>query len=505
MSFNSSMKIPFLSSFFKKKQEHISIDRSKLITTLESVCQINHFSLYSNLIIYNFNKNYNIPYLILDPSRGFYIFKTKDWSYEDLKDATISKSDNKNSTDETISYNSTNSFIKKRLKEITGDDDIEIYNYLLMQNLSFQEYQKLDISFKELLPEQKILFNDSLESDIKTKLTSQPSKQKAMPDETLMMANLLVQYQVLPENQELSLAIKEQINFIDSDLTGLNILCGDMHSGKTTALLLKVLRENLRNPELKITIIEPTIFACKTTNHTLQKLVERSDLNTDLTSIEIITPIQLINKHHSHIGLAPLDKILHIDKKLMSSNFYLADLLLCDDSDLLSLEFINYIKHIQKKDSLLLVSESLTEDANFRFYKNFRDKKLECFFKQGTNHINALRIISNILKLDSSTKILIVGNYENIEKIYETVKSTAGDNIVLLEPNNNLSRSNTSNIILCAYTQINAITPDSVILLDTENISLDEINYAINMAKNSTFILYNEQTDKIQRLKEMNA
>ncbi len=496
------MNISSFFSLFKKKQKTLKLPDSLLIKKLKQVSKNSSLSIYENITIYHHTQSFFIPLLILDPSRGIYLFEYKEWSYDDLKNATVSKATNQDSSNKSLAYEKTHEFIKQKFNELTHNDGVAIHNYLLMENLNSDEYKHLDDSFKELLPFQKIMFNDSSQKEILQKLQDTPLSSSPMPDEVHIMGNLLVQYLIFSKDKSMHMATKEQIAFIESKTQGVQTLSASSYSGKTSSILLKAILENLRNPELKIIILEPTTIACDILKQKLVNIIEYAIIEVDITSIEIITPIALVNKHLTKIKKPELEVILHIDDKLMRKNFNVADLIICDDSELLSLEFIDYLKHIQNKSSLLLVNEERNEDATFKFEKSFKTKELEVIFKHSNEHAKALQIISNLLKQNSSSEILVVSNNISKQKLNDDLEFFIRDKTVLLDSSDNLLYQDLDNLLLCSYAQISAMSSKFVILLDVGEASLNEVEYALNLAQESAYLLYEESSENIKILKE---
>ena len=146
------MNLSSIFSLFKKKPKTRKLPDSLLIKKLKEVSKNNGLSIYENITIYHHTQSFFIPLLILDPTRGIYLFEYKEWSYDDLKNATVSKATNQDSSNKSLAYQKTHDFIKQKFNELTHNDGVPIYNYLLMENLNSDEYKHLDDSFKELLP-----------------------------------------------------------------------------------------------------------------------------------------------------------------------------------------------------------------------------------------------------------------------------------------------------------------------------------------------------------------
>ncbi|MFT7003755.1 MAG: hypothetical protein ACJAWW_001107 [Sulfurimonas sp.] len=494
----------FLTSLFKKKQETLSLLDSLLIKRLKEVCTNHSISIYENITIYHHTQRFHLPLMILDSTRGIYLFEYKEWSYDDLKNATVSKATQQNSSSRSLAYEKAHDFIKQKFNELTHNDGVPIHNFLIMENLNSDEYKHLDDSFKELLPYQKILFSDSTQSDIINKLRDTPIPNN-MPDEANIMGNLLVQYLIFCKDNSVSLATKEQIEFIESKIEGSQTLSAVPYSGKTSSILLKAILENLRNPGIKIIIIEPTVLACDLLKQKLLSIIEYAIIEVDLTSIEIITPIMLVNRHLEKMSKPQLEVILYIEDKLMHKNFNAADMIICDDSNLLSFEFIDYLNHIQKKSSLLMVNSYKDADSTFKFTRNFREKKLEVIFKQANQQAKALQVISKLIEENSAKDILVVSNNLSKRNLNDDLEFYIRDHPVILDSSKNLIHQDLDNLLLCSYGQISSMSSKYVILLDVGEASLNEVEYALNLALDTTYVIYEEDSENIKRLKEENV
>ncbi len=495
------MNISSITSLFKKKEKTLKLPESLLIKKLKDVSAQNSLSIYENITIYHHTQSYFIPLLILDPNRGIYLFEYKEWSYDDLKNATVSKATNQESSNKSLAFEKTHEFIKQKFNELTHNDGVAIYNYLLMPNLNSDEYEHLDESFGELLPYQKIMFNDSTDIEILEKIKATLKPDSPMPDEANIMGNLLVQYLILSKGEKIDLATNEQIDFIESSKKGIQTLSGESYSGKTSSLLLKAILENLRHPELKIIIIEPTILACDILKKKLLDIVEYAIIEVDITQIEIITPIALINKHLIKLKKPTLDIVLHVDATLMKKNFSVADLIICDDSNLLDVEFIQYLEHIQKKASLILVNEEI-DNPTFHFENSFKTKKCEVIFKQANQYAKTLQIISKLLEKNKPSDILVISDNLNKRNLKDDLEFFIEGSSVSVDANNNLQNQNLDSLLLCSYAQISGMQSKYTILIDIKEASLNEIEYAINLASESSYIIYEEESQNINILKE---
>jgi len=142
------------------------------------------------------------------------------------------------------------------------------------------------------------------------------------------------------------------------------------------------------------------------------------------------------------------------------------------------------------------------EDATFRFEKSFKTKDLKVIFKQANQYAKTLHTISNLLKENSSNDILVVSNNSTKRNLNEDLESFIEDKTTLLDADDNLQHQDLDNLILCSYSQISAMNSKYVILIDVEKTSINELEYALNIAEDTAFIIYEEDGKNIQILKE---
>lgn len=489
-------------SLFKNKSSTHNLTDSHVFNNLKEVCNENALLIYKNITIYHHTQNFFIPLLILDPTHGIYIFEYKTWDYNELKNATAKKSQNQAISDETLAFDRVHNIIRKKFNELTHSDGVAIFNFLLMENLSVEKYEHLDISLQELLPKNRVIFSDSSKEDILNNLKDVEEPEAPLPDVAYIMGNLLIQYLIISDDDTLHLATSQQMDFIESQVKGHQTIYGESGSGKTNAILLKTILYKLKNPNKKIIIIEPTTLACDILKQKLIKSVEHAIIVLDLTSIEIITPIILLNRHLSKYNKLLLDKTLYIDKTLMKKKFQIADTIICDDSDLIGDEFTLYLKHIQNKANLILVSNKETSKADFIFEKSFYSSAINIEFIKTNPYAKTLQIIAKLLKNDNAKDILVVSDELSKEQLHDDLEFFIEDKTVLLDSSKNLIDQNLETLILSTYSQISGISAKYVILLGVSLASKEELCYAINSSKDSVYILYEDESQKLSELRE---
>ena len=496
------MNIFSFTSLFKKKSKSLTIPDSILVKKLKSIAEFSELSLYKDKTIYHHTKNYLIPLMLLDTKRGIYLFERKDWSYDDLKNSKIEKAQNQNASQDTLSYQNSQNIIDKKINEITHHDSVPIFNYLLMENLNADEYEHLDESFKKLLPKDRVIFSDSTPEEIIEKLEYAEISMIPLPSKGDTVGNIFIQYTIINDDMTLQLCSDEQIRFIDDKISGFKVLNSNNNFQTSTVLLLKVILEKLNNPDKNLIIIKPTVLACDILKKKLLDIVEHAIIEIDLTSILILTPIELINMHLNKLRKEPILGKLLIDDSLMHKTFNIADLIICDDSNLLPDNFIQYLIHIQSKSNLLLVNSTLKE-ATYNFNtEELKDKNINITFHQANPHAKTLQLISKLLKDTDAKDIVVVSNSLSKEKLNDDLEFFIKDEALLLDSSKNLINQKFGSLMLLTYSDTNALKAEHLILLDLCFTSKSEIEYALSIAKRSVDIIYENECQEIENLRK---
>ncbi len=494
MNFN-----PF--SFFTKTKSS-NLSKVPIVERLKIVATENNFYLFENITIYHNFEQITIPLLVLDRQNNIYLFEFKQWSIKDLKNSTIKKTINKRSKSNNLAFNEKQKFIKKRLNEVCDCDEIQIFNFLLIEKLSSQQYMTLDPSVQDLLPQNQIIFNDLSEDEIFQKLTTISTQEEPFQNNT-HTSYLFIQYMILSQDEKnVFLASKEQLLFLNADLKHHIVIHAPEFSGKSNVLLLKAIFEKLKNPELDITIISPTALSCDLMKQKLLHITELAHVAVDITAIEIIPPTTLINKHLSKLHKPLLEDQIYIDNTLMSKNFKAAKLIMCDDADILPNDFIAYLIHIQKNDSLVLISNNIILKHQYSFTKTFLEKKPSYLFIKSDPYANALHIISKLLQEHSPQEISVISTNLTREKLYDDLKFFIEDKASLLNSSLNLLYQELDNLLLSTYEQINTKRVNFILLLDICSASMKELEYYCTLGNNSVYLLYEQECEEISILKD---
>ncbi|MEA3371599.1 MAG: hypothetical protein U9Q40_09700 [Campylobacterota bacterium] len=495
------MNIPFFSSLFTKKSQSLTIPDSILVNRLKSITESTDLELFKDMTIYHHSQKYSIPLMILDMKRGIFLFEIREWTYDELKNSTIERAENQTASKDTLSYQKTQNIIDRKFNELTHHDAVPIFNYLLMENLNADEYEHLDESFKELLPRERVIFSDSSQEEIMQKLEYSEVSKVLLPPKEAIIGNLLIQHTIVNDDLTLKLCDAEQIAFIESEITGVQVLTADNDTDKSSVLLLKAILERLNKPDEQFVIIKPTHLACDILRKKLVDIVEHAIVEIDLTSIMILTPLELINLHRNRLKKEPIVGNITIDNSLMHKSFNITDLILCDDSNLLPDKFIDYLIHIQNKANLLLVNSPLKE-AEYNFNKEEKtDKNIDVKFHQANPHAKALQLISKLLQTSEAKNITVVSNNLSREKLNDDLEFFIKDKAILLDSSQNLINQNFDSLLLLSYADTNALQTEHLILLDLCFSSVSEIDYALSMASSSVDIVFEENCKEIEELR----
>jgi hypothetical protein len=193
---------------------------------------------------------------------------------------------------------------------------------------------------------------------------------------------------------------------------------------------------------------------------------------------------------------------VYVHPILMKKRFNVADLIICDDADLLPDDFISYLKHIQSKANLIVSSNKEDQNSTFVFKQNHRSTQLKIKFIEANPHAKALQIISKLLKENTKPEIVVVSNEESKKQLKDDLEFFIDGDATLLDSSKNLIDQKLNNLLLTTYKDINYINTKFVILLITPQESLEQLKYAIDSAKQSVYALYEEKTKTIIDLKE---
>ncbi|MBA1432804.1 MAG: hypothetical protein FAF04_04220 [Epsilonproteobacteria bacterium] len=495
------MKLSFLPSFFKAKEEPLVVPDSLLLKKIKSLSENSNLIVLANKEIFHHQTAYPIPLMIYDDLRGIYIFEMKEWSYDDLKNATASKAESVENSKDTLAFDKTHAIIKQKFNELLHNDGVDIFNYLLMENLSSDEYEHLNESLQEILPKDRIIFSDSESSEIFKKLQNAAEENHSLPSADIILATLFIQYGIAQNSEAIHFCNDEQIALIDAKITATQNLAAPAKSGKSYALLLKSIKELFKKERQKIILIKPTVLSKDILHQRSLELIEHAIIDIDLMAFEILTPMELVNRHLAKLKMPALDEALYIDEKLMQKSFDTADLILCDDADLLDEHFLAYLKHIQKKSDLFLVNDT-TQQHDFNFEKSYLPQEKEVHFHETNPHAKALHLISHLVQKAEPKDILVISDSLSREKLSDDLSGFIEEQAYILDARRHLVEQQLDSLCLATYNDMVETQAKHVIVMDPSSQDQAKLFYACNIATESLHILYDEACRAIQALKE---
>ena len=473
-----------MSLFFKKPQTLTTL-KSLLINKLYTVCSDNNFHLYKNITIYDNNKKFIIPLIIIDKNRGIYIFEKKDWSYDELKNDKAQKL--KNKLLNRLLFEKIHNIVTFKLERNFTTKDIPIFKFLLMENLNIGQYNYLDNSFYNILPKEIIMFNDMSEKDILDKFKEISTPLEKEIDIDKVITTIFPQYSIIDNNEKAYLCSKEQMKLIDEKIKGHTTLNAEVGSGRTSILLLKAITEVLEDSKNSVVIIKPTKISCERLDSKLQNILEENNFAIQPKSIEILTPLEVVNRHLQKYNKELLLSNLKIDNFLMNKKFHLADQIFCDDVDFIESSFIYYLIHIQKEKPLLFVSNHNYEKV-YSFQKSFRLQQQKMHFFLSEPHKKMITVVSDILKSNLSEEILIVtNNIISVEILRHQLKSEFEERV--------------ENILLSTYSDIYGLNAKFILLMNSCIAPFRELAYSFYLAEVETYILEESECEQINSLR----
>ena len=465
------MNIPLLSKIFGKKSTYLQHIDSPLVSQLKKFADANDYLLFESTPVFHRSKRVEIPLLLFIPYTGLVLFEHKEWRYEELRDTKISKASHTEASDNSLAFDNVTDFIKEKFIDLSGLDDIVIFNFLILEQLRQDEFDMLDETFHKLMPKERILFRDSTDETISKKLKALHTKK-----ETYTLHNTLPyifsQYMIL-DAQKRHFANKEQRKLIDKKLEKFENIVAKRQSGKSICLLQKALVEKLCHPQKKITLITPTYLQAEILKHTLLELVEYSSVIVDLNEISICTPKEFLDEHKQ------------------------SDLLFVDDAFLMDDTFISHLKQLQKEKTLLLIN-STRDKVTFSLNQTYGGS---VEFVQAKEFPTLMKSLTEVLRKDVTGDILIFTTEQNLEAMQEDIESFTAEKLSFVNIQESLRAQTEARIKLCNYDIHIPLHASYTFMIQPCQSDYSALEYLVQSSKIKSFIIYEDECDTIQKLK----
>lgn len=434
------MFISFLNRFISKKPETIDTveeSESNKIELLYSIAEEASGAFFENFKLFHHNTISSIDLLMFLPERGLYFGEKISWKFSELQGAEVERSSRRNNKISTTNLENTEWKIHKKLEDVLSFDSTPIERFFWMSYLSENEFDKLNQSFQELLPKGRLLFKNEPKESIEEKLKSLGTSQSEPLSLVKVIGSLKSHTLLLPteSNPFGSLISEEQIKFLNTPInTGVNLLCGDYGSGKSSVLIRKGLLILLEDPKQKVMVITPTKLGGELLRDELLALIDYAALSIDITSLSFYTPAQKESSEYR-------------------KHFQESTAILCDDTDHMQLDFIETLKQQKLNRYLLLCSVSdLPSSQN--------DHKLINHYRYDARHhliqCNEQTLVPTLLsslqkQLETaplSNIMIVLPDFESTEEYKKAIDESLNIKCQILTPSFSLQYKNLDNLIL---------------------------------------------------------
>ena len=459
-----------LSSSFLQSKTNSSNNDTSLIKKLKRLAYEHELILFENRKIFHHKDSIEVPLLLIDPKRGIYIIEHKTWEYSELKNASVTKALDKNSSQNALSFELKKEFIQKRIYEVTNQK-VEVYNFAMLENISYKEYKQLDSSFLTFMPADKILFSSDDTLEMKQKLLESLPIQANYLELNKFIATLFTYNTILQEDQSLEITSDEQNKIILEDFENVTFISGADGSGKTTTILLKAIYEHLLDKEQQICIIKPTLLACDLLKQKLLETTEYGIVDIDFSKIAILTPSDFN------------------DKK--------TDLILIDDAWMIDDDFL---LSLFKLDINIVIFENsnVSQQARYFLDNSYKIENNIEFFLGNVFALTFLEIYRLMERGAAANEILILVNDEDEKnKVLEDLHNFIVDIPQSLDESKHLYDQSINHLLIGTYEQIIGIDRAYVLLFNPKEIQKNRINFIFSRAKKKTYVIYNENNSFI--------
>ena len=457
---------------------------SPVLTLLRDVATSNNMLFFEATYLYHQKEYIHLPLLILAPHKGLLLFERLPWHADTLQGTSISLWHPSLQKPKAIDVDDTIEFIRQKCNYILHQDLNITTAMVLFEQLRSQEFEQLDDSFQHLIPTSRALFYDETSSSILTKITTALTNHTLTLDTTTLLSTLFMQYTLPPDhyNPNLSIANSAQQHYVDDDFLPRSSIVGSYGSGKSTMMLLKVLSSLLRHPQQHIMIIAPSLSACDLLKQKMLEIVEHAIIDIDLSTIEVITPEELLTRHAQRLYHKALHPVC-ITEKMLRKPFHVADIMVCDDADLLPTPFITYLQHLQQKHTLHLLC---THKGNavgecYTFLQSYRSHDgLTALCRQDLNNPHSYENIANIKFCVGNIYMQTILAFNDMLKI-----KRSGESALIITPNKAFSQA--------LYEQMHDYIEEEIVLFDTHESMIDILfEHHIIVAQSAMASLYKE-------------
>ena len=419
------------------------------------------------------------PLVLFIPKCGLILFEYKEWSFQELKDAQVLKVSYAQKGENSLAFANLCEFIKEKFIDLGGFEDIDIFNFAIMENLQKKEFKQLDERIHELLPASRILFGDTTQEEMAEKLKKLQPKQKNYTVENTL-PYIFGQYLIL-EDSGICFANEEQREFIHTPLRKNTYLQAERLSGKSTVILQKALVELMENNDKKITIFTPTQLHANLLKQKLLEILERTAFVIDIDNIEIL-------------DLSNISAEKSLKKEILASY-----IVFIDDAFAIEALRLRALK-TDLKNKLCVYVNDFTEKPTVLLRQNY-SKEIQ--FIEANEFATLLRMLPNLFQERNDIDVIIRRADSDNDSFREDIESYTGKEVGIIDLKENFFEKGSPAIRIGTYDLRDPHVGDYVFLIECCRSDIENLKYFAKSSRKKTFIVYEESCDTIQNLKDI--
>ena len=470
------MALSLLKKLFCKTRPELEID-TKLI---ESYALASATIFLKDRRIYHLKSSIKAKTILLDAHYGLYVVEVAHWQYSALKGAKATLASHKKGEKSDIAVDELHEFIARKFNEVLHKELCPIINILYMPNITHDEFHSLDKSFHTLLPTTRLIFKDSNFDEIKEHLHHNLSRLEVPLDTFKIQSALFVDTTIIDEAGNLYQADESQKAFIFASLEPLCSISGDYSTGKSSTIILKIIKEKLDNPSLDITLIVPTQYAADTMRTMLLQWSEYAIVDLAHESIRVITTSQ-------------------VGAKLKTKG-----LVFCDDAHLLTKSFMQKILKNAKEYTLCFVGVDIpAQQQHFRLKHRYKRAVSLTYdgvvskresdaieFLDGNIYMNAMLVINKLLAQNPNESILIVvDEISKADNLQENINDYYGNIVTIIDTTLSVAYLERNQIEILLIDEVSMFTCRYVIAILEQMEDALMVNQAISRCTEKLYLL----------------
>ena len=141
--------------------------------------------------------------------------------------------------------------------------------------------------------------------------------------------------------------------------------------------------------------------------------------------------------------------------------------------------------------------EDTQNEASFQFTTDFIDKDREIYKKQVNPYAKTMQLIDSLLKNYKAKDILVVCDDDTKNKLGEDLEHFIKDETILFNSSEHIIYQNSNGLQLVSFSQIASLRTKIAIILGTHKATKTQLEYAINLSTEKTYILYDQDNENI--------